>query len=141
TFNSQTFQINTFERSLKQFPPRLASRYSFASCVHTDTKHPASKISQSKSILVICDAATSAGGCVHAIAWSKCPRMFPTNGGSHNEAIVCCRRCLDIRPRRLGDGGGPAAEGAGLCGAVELDRLLHRRPRRLRLGAAEHQRP
>src|SRR5262249_49675465 len=60
-----------------------------------------------------------------------------------NEPIMCCRRCPDMRLRRLGDGGGPAGQGTSAAGqgasaarGQRLDRLLHRRPRRLRLGTA-----
>src|SRR5262249_27471409 len=70
----------------------------------------------------------------------------PDNETINNTAIMCCRRCAHVRPRRLGDGGGPAgqarhaAEGPSAARGQRLDRLLHRRPRRLRLGTAGHQR-
>src|SRR5215831_20497584 len=41
-------------------------------------------------ILVICHAATSAGGRAHAIARAKCPHEHQEQGGSHNETITGC---------------------------------------------------
>ncbi len=96
--------------------------------------------------LTWCDRAETLLGSDWRAFWGSLARHHQTEfGGSHeNDSFHGDRRSRVGGRDAAGSGGGFGSEGAGLQGAaadrgdIQLDRLLHRRQRRLQLGTREH---